>query len=214
MDHYRLPVHLGLCEVDDRLLMLDLRRDRYFQIDPASTASLGQWRDNRLEEGEDLMRLLDRGLLVPSDRPTKSGWTEHLVPHRSLLDTSAPSAPASVLTLPELALTFWRARRSLKRGLEHSVDEMRRRKVPEPAGDALASVARFRAARRWIPVASNCLTDSIALAAFLARRSVRADLVFGVKLDPFAAHCWLQTDEVILNDAVDIVTSFTPILVV
>lgn len=214
MDHYRLPGHLGLCEVDDRLLMLDLRRDRYFQLDPASAASLGQWRDNRLEEGEGLVRLLDRGLLVPGKQPTRSGWTEHLVPNRSLLDTSAPPSSARALILPELALTFWRAHRNLRRGLAHAVDELRRRKAPDRAAEPSVAVARFRAGRRLIPVASNCLTDSMALAAFLSRRNVRADLVFGVKLDPFAAHCWLQTDDVILNDAVDIVTSFTPILVV
>lgn len=213
MDHHRLPGHLGLCEVDGRLLMLDLRRDRYFQLDPANTASLRQWRDNRLEEGEDLARLLDRGLLVPGEQPIGSGWTMHRIPDRSLLDASVPAQAASASILAELALTFWRARRSLRRGLEYAVDEVRRRKAPDQATDPGACLARFRAGRRLIPVASNCLTDSLALAAFLARRNVRADLVFGVKLDPFAAHCWLQTDDVILNDAADIVTSFTPILV-
>ena len=63
-------------------------------------------------------------------------------------------------------------------------------------------------------MAPNCLTDSLALASFLSRRSVSWQLVFGVKLDPFAAHCWLQDDGAVLNDAADSVSTFTPILVI
>jgi hypothetical protein len=36
--------------------------------------------------------------------------------------------------------------------------------------------------------------------------------VFGVRLDPFAAHCWLQTDRLLLTDAADALGVFTPVL--
>jgi len=38
--------------------------------------------------------------------------------------------------------------------------------------------------------------------------------VFGVKLNPFSAHCWVQAGDIVLNDAIDHVTIHTPILVV
>ena len=39
-------------------------------------------------------------------------------------------------------------------------------------------------------------------------------LVFAVMTRPFAAHCWVQLDETVLNDRLDHVRKFTPILVV
>jgi hypothetical protein len=38
--------------------------------------------------------------------------------------------------------------------------------------------------------------------------------VFGVQSRPFAAHCWLQLGGVVLNDTVDHVKRYTPIMVV
>lgn len=212
MSHYRLPEHLGVCEIDRRLLMLDLRRDRYLELDAGSAASLRRWRNGLQEEEASLARLLERGMLVPSDRPDTSGWTEHAIPDRSMLDLPEPRAPWSLL--PELAATFLATRMRLRSGLEVAVMDIKRRKPATTLTDPRTHVARFRAARRFVPITPNCLTDSLALAACLSRRQIRCDLIFGVKLDPFAAHCWLQTDRAVLNDAADRVAAFTPIMVV
>ncbi len=74
-----------------------------------------------------------------------------------------------------------------------------------------SAAARFAAARRFVPVPRNCLTDSIALLLWLERRGQGATLVFGVKLSPFAAHCWVQSDRLLLNDHVEHVERFTPV---
>lgn len=214
MPHFRLPDHLGVCEVDDRLLMLDLRRDRYFELDPGRAASFRLWRKGLLQDAAAVARLFERGMLVSTNRPDTSGWTEHEIPHRSLLDMATPPLRGAWSLLPEIATTLWRTRRRLKVGLEMAVKDIRRRKPVTIPTDPHRHVARFRATRRLVPVATNCLTDSLALSAFLARRNIGHDLVFGVKLDPFAAHCWLQNDQAVLNDAADTVAAFTPILVV
>ncbi|GAD58270.1 hypothetical protein MBEBAB_0520 [Brevundimonas abyssalis TAR-001] len=39
-------------------------------------------------------------------------------------------------------------------------------------------------------------------------------MVFGIKLVPFGAHCWVQAGETVLNDTVDNVSEYTPIMVV
>ena len=57
-----------------------------------------------------------------------------------------------------------------------------------------------------------CLFDSLALIHFLARFRVFPDWVFGVTADPFEAHCWVQTGGVVLNDTVERVSAFTPIM--
>jgi len=84
----------------------------------------------------------------------------------------------------------------------------------EGGSDCAASAARFASARRFVPVAGNCLTDSLALSRWLAREGHSAALILGVKLDPFAAHCWVQSGGMVLNDHLESVGRFTPVRIV
>ena len=203
--------------------MLDLRRDRYFLLDADTSTALRRW--NAAAEGlgsdDPAIIHLDRmGMIVSADAMASEADNRPAVPTSSLLDQVALLQPPAWPVLPEVAAIMWRTRRGLKRvGLQSEVDALRRRRPSEgrdsvPAEHLAEHLARFRAARRLVPVAPSCLIDLLALAAFLASRGIRADLVFGVKLDPFAAHCWLQNQRAILNDAADAVTDFTPIMAV
>jgi hypothetical protein len=82
------------------------------------------------------------------------------------------------------------------------------------AGSEAALARRFARARALVPLPRNCLADSLALLRWLILHRERALLVFGVKLDPFAAHCWVQTDELLLNDIAERVERFTPVRIV
>jgi hypothetical protein len=59
-----------------------------------------------------------------------------------------------------------------------------------------------------------CLFDALSLSEFLAGYGVFPSWVFGVQARPFAAHCWLQLDGIVLNDTVDHVKRYTPIMAV
>jgi len=59
-----------------------------------------------------------------------------------------------------------------------------------------------------------CLFDSLALLNFLAKYDIFPSWVFGVQSEPFSAHCWVQQDEFLLNDTVDRVGIYTPLLAV
>jgi len=218
MSPYRLADHLGTCEVDGRTVMLDLRRDRYFLLDADTSTALRRWRAEEGLESDDpaIIRLNTMGMIVSADATASEADDRPAVPTTSLLDQIAPLQPGAWSVLPEVAAIMWGTRRRLShRGLQSEVDAFRRRKPSEVRdSDPAVQLARFRAARRLVPIAPTCLTDSLALAAFLASRGIPADLVFGVKLDPFAAHCWLQNQQAILNDAADAVTEFTPIMAV
>ena len=117
------------------------------------------------------------------------------------------------------AAAIRRTRRDLaRRPIGVLLDELRQGADPIPfynGADIALLVGRFMAARRLVPVAANCLLDSISLARWLGA-SAPADtaLVFGVKLDPFGAHCWLQSGELLLNDRIEHVARFTPVRVV
>jgi hypothetical protein len=52
------------------------------------------------------------------------------------------------------------------------------------------------------------------LVNFLAGYGVFPQWVFGVKTDPFYAHCWVQQGSFVFNDTPDYIRGFSPILVV
>jgi hypothetical protein len=76
-------------------------------------------------------------------------------------------------------------------------------------------VAAFSALRPFFFTAKDaCLFDALSLSEFLAGYGVFPRWVFGVQSRPFGAHCWLQLNGVVLNDTVDHVKRYTPIMMV
>jgi hypothetical protein len=73
-------------------------------------------------------------------------------------------------------------------------------------------VTTFKVLRPWYPRPYRCLFDSLALFEFLARHRFAPALTFGIVADPFEAHCWLQNGNMVLNDELERVRRFTPIL--
>ena len=59
-----------------------------------------------------------------------------------------------------------------------------------------------------------CLFDSLALLEFLAYYNIYPQWVFGVRAQPFNAHCWLQEGDYVLNDTHEYIRGFTPIMTV
>lgn len=75
-------------------------------------------------------------------------------------------------------------------------------------------VAAFLLLRPILYTAQNaCLLDSLTLVRFLALYGIFPDWVFGVKTEPFHAHCWVQQGGHVFNDSPDFVGEFAPILV-
>src|SRR5438309_2757900 len=111
---YGLPNHLGVCEVDGRMLMLDLKRDRYLQLDRASAAAFRQWRRDPMDLAGVTAAawLVERGMLVPAASPQLCGRPPASAPHRSLADSPRPPSRSPLRLLPEVAallfLTRWR----------------------------------------------------------------------------------------------------------
>jgi hypothetical protein len=60
----------------------------------------------------------------------------------------------------------------------------------------------------------NCLFDSLALINFLAGYGIYPTWVFGVKVRPFCAHCWVQDGNFIYNESLQNAHHFTPIMTV
>ncbi|WP_312062938.1 lasso peptide biosynthesis B2 protein [Brevundimonas sp.] len=56
--------------------------------------------------------------------------------------------------------------------------------------------------------------SGLSVARVLASRGRGATWVFGVRTWPFSAHCWLQVGDVLLDDDLDRVALYTPIMAV
>lgn len=219
---YRLCDQVSFCVTGGRAVFLDARRDRYFCLGSAAEFAFRDLLDQEPVGGKGLDDLIRSGLVEGAE---DSGSPIHPVsvssPSQSLLEQSSVVANLGASAVIEAACDLVRARSRLKRrAFATLLDQLRARRhhlqaAPTSLSGALASLAAsYNAARRMVPVKPVCLPDSLALLDFLARRQLSADLVFGVKLNPFAAHCWVQAGDVALNEASDHVTLYTPILVV
>lgn len=211
---YGLAGHVSFSRFPDRLIFLDIMRDRYFGV-PLPTVDCSAGKDAPFSP-ELLERLTNRGLLVRDD-PTRPICPVQIeVPWRSLVETNDARVRHRV-ALPVLFAVI-HAKLALRR---HSLEAvlagvrgLRRAPPPHSTCSLPALVASFHHYRRLLPIKPRCLPDSLALIGFLASYGHYPTLIFGVLAYPFAAHCWVQTDEQILNDAYGHAAQFHPILIV
>lgn len=215
MSYLALKPHVSYALVEGRSVFLDLRRDRYFALGAAAAEVFIRCRSDP-STPVDLAGspLLATGLFEPAAEPARLEPAPVITPEREAAGTSR----AGFRDVVEAAALLARARRAIRREpLERLVRS--HLQASENGGHSSSHEVemlslRFRAARGWVPVKPSCLLDSLALCQWLARRSAFARLVIGVKLDPFAAHCWVQLESVVLNDAPDRVARYVPILAI
>ncbi|MGY2736616.1 lasso peptide biosynthesis B2 protein [Sphingomonas sp. UYP23] len=216
---YALHEEVSFCDVAGRLLFLDLRQDRYFCLAPDGEAAFRvllaeDIPDERQREALD--RLLSNGALrFRPGSPVPKPCSAPLAAETSLLDaptiiptTSSLGAAMIQLVAVPIELRLF--------GLAYVLRRTERRKGEasgEPHGEARAVVAAFQRIGSIITAHDRCLPRSIAVARRLIALGHRPDLLIGVKLQPFKAHCWVQLGSVIVNERRDVTRAFTPILV-
>jgi len=217
---FRLRTGLSFCLADGKPVFLDSVADRYFVLtdgvarsfmeivndtpDPALSAGLADLARNKLIEptADDT-----RPMPCPAPFPACA----------SLLDVSRP--PLDLLQFAAAALELAWVTDMLKRGRFHALMEgVRQRKARLSGSDSapdkeLAVAAAFARNAYWSSSHDRCLARSIAVARRLIASGCRPDLILGVQLQPFRAHCWVQCGAMLVNDRRDTVEPFTPILV-
>ncbi|PPT26209.1 hypothetical protein XaCFBP7622_18465, partial [Xanthomonas arboricola] len=168
--------------------------------------------------------LVERGLLVERSQATVGPQPSVIPVARSAMEMPMPARRPQLLEKLEVLALVLSTRLALKRNplgrvlgsLSAAAQRrgMQQRPLAELEQRLTDAASVFRRARVWVPVEMRCLLDSVALARFLRRRQLDAQVVFGVALDPFSAHCWVQTGDLVLNDTVGNVHAHTPIRVV
>ena len=214
---YDLADGISFCRTGDRLVFLDLVRDRYLALPSTAEPAF-----ERLVAGEPLSgadrTILDRLELLaaapPGTRLSPCRAPEE--PERSL---ATEGVGVSQFALAEALARIAVARFELRnRPFRQVLGRLERRIVRSPRqnGPVQAAASVAAAFRRSALVASpldQCLPRSIAAAYALLARGIRPELVIGVSARPFAAHCWVQCGPLLVTGEMDEVANFTPILV-
>ncbi|MGH8181000.1 MAG: lasso peptide biosynthesis B2 protein [Steroidobacteraceae bacterium] len=222
------------------VILMDLERDKYVAVMPAQR--LARWvrgwpvgeapasdSPGDADGSADALvsQLLAHGMLVTDPhlgKPAVPVTTTR--PQRSLVEFDLDARPkTNAAQLWRFGGSCLQAQLSLKlRPIQSIVEAIRASKVRQEAGasppDAdpmrlrslVTSFARLRPL--FYTLRSACLLDSLTLLHFLGAAGFHPDWVFGVKTDPFDAHCWVQHGEMLLNDVPDRVRQYSPILVV
>ena len=205
--------------VDGHPVFLDAAHDRYAalprdMIEPFLAALA---RGGRAEPGAPgTVRLIASGLFVLSETAGALEPVRHVPPTRGLEPTRPRLRPA------DFARVWWLlacARQQVRTRpfsslIASPLNPRIQASAVTRAQPLEMSIQRFHQARAYVPIASSCLGDSLALRRWLARRGHGCALVFATRLEPFAAHCWIEADGVVLNDTPERIATFAPVAVV
>jgi len=215
---WRLLPHATLCVASGRLILLDVRQDRYSLLPTALADPMRRWlsEDALSPLPAPLLRLFQAGGVVRAGDPPTVHTQEYIRIPQTLaapppcLPTSAWRSASRVGAA--VGRTWLELRLRPLEAILNRVTQRRIRGAPAGTDRLVKQSALYDAARRYSPFARSCLLDSLALDAWLAGGDCGRRLVFGVTAEPFGAHCWLQTPHAILNDSYERVSRYTPIL--
>ena len=196
---------IAWCDCNGRFIFLDLARDRYFQ--------LAEQRDRAFR------RAVDQGHYSvwhqPEALPRPAHWTAP--------GSTSRFWEAGPFSITGVAAALWTQRRVERRlaarSFRDTLIDMRRARdarLVKCSGppDLAPELSAFAHARLLRTAADRCLPHSIALALRLSLHGIRADVVIGVRSDPFGAHAWTQLGDAVLNDSIEEVRRYSAILVV
>jgi len=234
---YYLSPEAYCCEFEDGAIILDMRAVTYLGIDAEHArilrARVENWPnykcapDSKYTVNPALDALVEdllvRGILttvrmqarILEFEPPTMGWTN---PHWSTAHHRIPISRVLLFSTSSLRVLLRRNGRnlaSLLRWIGRHQAAFHRRDKPSERQKTDELLASFFQLRIWFYTADrHCLLDSLVLSVYLTNQKVPCTLVIGVSTRPFAAHAWVQIGECVLNDTVEHVLTFTPILAV
>lgn len=212
---------LSYCETGDVIVFLDVDRDRYFCLKPDTERAFKRLVDGASLDSADMDqidRMIGDGLLVRMSGSNRlTACRPPPSPEASLLDELDHVKPATVVGAFARLATSHLAVRMLP--LRVIVGRLRKRKARSAEQSIatenaiLAIAVAFRKVGSVVAPLDHCLPRSVAAAHALMSAGARPDFIIGVRLNPFTAHSWVQSERYVINESLDEVRNFTPILV-
>ncbi|MEO7467651.1 MAG: lasso peptide biosynthesis B2 protein [Sphingobium limneticum] len=208
-------------------IVLNLQQDRYVYLGPHLSTVAGKAIDKGLSDEERLAavrELVSKGIL-DDDCDRRSYQFETDEPISLPRSTSWPSIRFGLGLGGQIHLTLKALRalydvgyslrtRPFIETVQYLRDQRRAGRKVKPKQSANDALDSFFAARPWFPTPPVCRLDASALCLHLWRSGHDASLVFGVRIEPFSAHCWAQGEEASLNEPHDQLRQYTPIMAI
>lgn len=223
-----LPAHVHYCRADGRIVFMDICRDRYYQL---SAAQLPWFDEIESARGpSDLSapaarfasQLARQGLIIPPGNTGREMRAAEAAPATgSLFDYPySPCRRALARDLPlflHATISSWLSLRT--RRLETIVGSAARaargsaKERISPDHLIVDRAERFHALAPFFFTSHDaCLFRSLALTRYLRSYGLAAEWIFAVRCAPFRAHSWVQSGGLVLNDHLENVAEYTPIL--
>lgn len=208
---------VAFCRVGEKLVFLDLNRDRYVAFGNGIRCAFERLVSGQPNDSDSMTHLIATGLIDRCDCETQLEAVTANVP-TSDLSVRPLGRPELQMTVAAFRHLYW-AKGAMQSGrLAKTVSELRNakhhREVTGDERDLVDLAAAYAAARLLVPLAPKCLLDSLALFRLLVTHNMSPTFIFGVRLTPFAAHCWLQSSTVVLTGTAEDARNFTPIMVI
>lgn len=221
---FSLRDNLHHCTASGRTIILDIEADRYLALPPGMDEAFRRAAGGEACGSDDvrlLQSLVVRGMLIEQAQAPLGDCSIRIVrASRDVIASAGEHPGPSMLAQVAVAqcVVAWRIR---FRGLPAIIRDMESRKLAAGAGGAerhdheYAGInAAFEALDLVFRRSDRCLVRSLAFICICLRRGFTPSLVFGVQASPFSAHCWVQQGEAVLNDTIENVRPFTPIMAV
>jgi hypothetical protein len=239
MKLYALPSHVSMCTVSNGAVFLDLRRDKYFGISVADARSLSRvvpgWPASYPDD-EVAPETAEERAITLAERFVADGLLSRQTPAGKKVSIASTTSACRAFTshtlevrphiraidMVRFSIAIIRATWQIRlRSLEAIVlrqQSTSRRQVhcrPIDLERMRQLVSIFDRLRPLVFTSRNrCLFDSLALLEYLAQYGVRPSWIFGVSVNPFAAHCWLQYGDLSLNSEIETTREYVPILTI
>jgi len=228
MADFFLPNHVHFCYRGNAVVFLDLKQDDYTFVGAEGAAALrglSSLDSSTMtpERRAALNELLEGGLLTADQSAGRvvAPTISTLATQPLLGEEDVSVARASIGHLATFLAASTVAHARLRWGhLHETIAHVQRRKAlrgssrPVDIERSRALVAVFERLRSLFPRRYLCLFDSLALIEFLAHYEIFPSWIFGVRLEPWAAHCWVQAAECIFNEDVEEAAGYTPVMVI
>lgn len=214
---YQLDDGTAFCITNGQTIFLDIAKNRYFSLSPSLDAVfqrlITENSTDHLRSG-DWQRLERAGVFSAEQACSSITRLEIQSAQQELsLDEPSPGFGMASCVFTQ-AMVSMRTHRKTLAWLPRSLQRRRMTMKSELSAFSWTSIARaFSTTAPLRPRAEHCLTSSIAFLFAGLTRNLDAQLVFGVHSAPFTAHCWVQANDTVLNDRLEKVRTFTPILV-
>lgn len=229
MGRYFLPRHVYFCCRGTSLVFLDLKQDDYTLVDGdaanaiRAVSSTTQSEESTLDLSSTLKDLREGGLLTTDPVDSRSILPTRIqVAMEALVDVEASplvrvNAQHIIRFAAACICAAIRLRWSHIEQTVRSVEKQKSQAAPWETSHlekARELTAVFLKLRSLFPKNYRCLYDSLALIKFLGWYQIYPTWVFGVRLEPWAAHCWIQEGPFVFNEGVEEAASYTPVMAI